>query len=164
MTSHSYSLASSTWDQEEFDAIHNVMASGNLTMGQEVREFEREFAQAMGAKYAVMFNSGSSANLAMVFALRYSEDHKVNIGSEIIVPAVSWSTTFYPVCQAGFKLRFVDIDCDSLNIDVSKIEENINEKTGAIVAVNLLGNPAQMQFYPWQNAMASMSLKTIVNL
>lgn len=144
MTSQPYLLASTTWDQEEIDAIHRVLSSGNLTLGYEVKEFENEFARAMGAKYAVMFNSGSSANLAMVLALRYSEEYKLKLGSEIVVPAVSWSTTFYPVHQAGFKLRFVDIDGDSLNINISQIEENINENTGAIFAVNLLGNPAQL--------------------
>lgn len=144
MTFKPYLLASTTWDQEEIDAIHRVLSSGNLTLGHEVKEFENEFALAMGAKYAVMFNSGSSANLAMVFALRYSEEYRLKLGSEIIVPAVSWSTTFYPVHQAGFKLRFVDIDGDSLNVNVSQIEENINENTRAIFAVNLLGNPAQL--------------------
>lgn len=144
MTTQPYLLASTTWDHEEIEAINRVVSSGNLTLGNEVREFENEFAKAMGARYAVMFNSGSSANLAMVFALRFSEANKLKSGSEIIVPAVSWSTTFYPVHQAGFKLRFVDIDVESLNIDVSQIEENINEDTGAILAVNLLGNPAQL--------------------
>jgi CDP-6-deoxy-D-xylo-4-hexulose-3-dehydrase len=66
----------------------------------------------------------------------------LNSGDEIIVPAVSWSTTFYPVTQSGFILRFVDVDLNTLNIDVNLIEKAITSKTKAIFAVNLLGNSA----------------------
>ena len=92
-----------------------------------------------------MFNSGSSANLAMLFSLKYSKEHGLRPGCEVIVPAVSWSTTYYPVSQAGFRLRFVDVNKDTLNIDLNEVEKNINKNTGAILAVNLLGNPADLQ-------------------
>jgi len=137
-----YSLASSTWGQEEIAAINEVVASGSFTMGQKVAKFEEEFSTLVGSKYAVMVNSGSSANLALLAALRYRNTPLLSPDDEIIVPAVSWSTTYYPVGQLGCKLTFVDVDKDSLNIDPNKIEMAITSKTKAIFVVNLLGNPA----------------------
>jgi CDP-6-deoxy-D-xylo-4-hexulose-3-dehydrase len=137
-----YSLASSTWGQEEIAAINEVVASGSFTMGQKVAKFEEEFSALVGSKYAVMVNSGSSANLALLAALRYRNTPLLHPDDEIIVPAVSWSTTYYPVGQLGCKLTFVDVDKDSLNIDPIAIERAITSKTKAIFVVNLLGNPA----------------------
>jgi CDP-6-deoxy-D-xylo-4-hexulose-3-dehydrase len=138
-----YSLASSTWDHEEIDAIQEVIRSGRFTMGSEVETYEREFAAHVGARYAVMVNSGSSANLALMAAARYRSTPLIEPGFEVIVPAVSWSTTYYPINQNGCILKFVDIDRDTLNLDIAKTEEAITEQTKAIFAVNLLGNPAE---------------------
>lgn len=138
-----YSLASSTWGQEEIDAIQEVIKSGRFTMGSEVEAYESEFAAHVGAKYAVMVNSGSSANLALMAAARYRNKPLLEPGFEVIVPAVSWSTTYYPVNQNGCILKFVDIDRATLNIDIAKTEEAITKQTKAIFAVNLLGNPAE---------------------
>jgi CDP-6-deoxy-D-xylo-4-hexulose-3-dehydrase len=137
-----YSLASSTWDEQEIDAINEVIKSGMFSMGERVIAFEDEFAKRMGSKFSVMVNSGSSANLILVSGCRYLKESKLIPGDEVIVPAVSWSTTYYPVTQIGAVLKFVDIDPDTLNIDVTKIEEAITPKTKAIFVVNLLGNPA----------------------
>lgn len=138
-----YLLASTTWGVEELDAIQKVIVSGRFTMGSEVLSFEQEFASYVGAKFAVMLNSGSSANLALLTSLRYRNEPLVDPGDEIIVPAVSWSTTYYPVNQTGCILKFVDIDPNTLNLDVDKVEEAITKKTKAIFVVNLLGNPAE---------------------
>jgi CDP-6-deoxy-D-xylo-4-hexulose-3-dehydrase len=137
-------LSSSTWDEEELRVAKRVLDSGNLSMGKEVAEFEETFAATVGSRFAVMFNSGSSANLGLFFALKYGKDINLKQSSEVIVPAVSWSTSFYPISQAGFKLRFVDVNHKTLNIDPDKVLENINDKTGAILAVNLLGNPSEL--------------------
>jgi CDP-6-deoxy-D-xylo-4-hexulose-3-dehydrase len=139
-----YPLASTTWDQEEFLALNRVIESGRFTMGQEVMEFENQFADYIGAKHAVMFNSGSSANLGLIAAARYMKNSALESGSEVIVPAVSWSTTYYPIHQQELVLSFVDIDIETLNIDLSKIEEAITSQTRAIFAVNLLGNPCDL--------------------
>ena len=140
----SYPLANSTWDQDEFTAIEKVVKSGNFTMGEEVQKYETDFANLVGAKYGVMSNSGSSANLLMLAALKYFKDSPIEDNDSIIVPAVSWSTTYFPVHQLGFKLSFVDINLDSLNIDIESVAESINANTKAIFAVNLLGNPAEL--------------------
>ena len=138
-----YSLASSTWDDKELTAIQNVIDSDMFTMGKHVSEYEKQFADYFGSKYAVMVCSGSSANLIMIAALFYTKNEKLKLkrGDEVIVPAVSWSTTYYPLYQYGLKLKFVDIDRDTLNIDLAQLESAITDKTRAILSVNLLGNP-----------------------
>jgi CDP-6-deoxy-D-xylo-4-hexulose-3-dehydrase len=88
-----------------------------------------------------MVNSGSSANLLMVAALRFCKENPLLAGEEIIVPAVSWSTTYHPLQQYGLRLKFVDVDRDSLNYDLSALRDAVTDKTRAIMVVNLLGNP-----------------------
>ena len=134
-----YKLSDDTWGKEEIDAIQEVIKSNRFTMGEKTKEFEERFAQYFGSRFAVMVNSGSSANLLAIASLVYSG--KLQKGDEIIVPAVSWSTTYYPLFQHDLKLKFVDIDLESLNINIDKIENAISSKTKAIFAVNLLGNP-----------------------
>jgi CDP-6-deoxy-D-xylo-4-hexulose-3-dehydrase len=136
-----YSLASSTWDEKEFAAIQQVVDSNMFTMGPHVAEYEQNFAKLFGAKYAVMVNSGSTANLLMIAALFFTKNPLLKRGDEVIVPAVSWSTTYFPLQQYGLKVKFVDIDRDTLNIDLKKLESAITDKTKAILLVNLLGNP-----------------------
>lgn len=135
-----YPLAADTWDDQEVAAIMSVVGSGRYTMGPRVKQFENEFAEKFKARHAVMVNSGSSANLLMIAALCLHPRYNLRPGDEVIVPAVSWSTTFFPVTQYGLKLVFVDIDVDTLNIDTSKIRDAISSRTKAIFAVNLLGN------------------------
>ena len=140
---NNYRLASSSWDEEELNAIQRVVDSGMFTMGKYVAEYEKDFASFFGSKYAVMVSSGSTANLLMIAALFFTEnsDYRLKRGDEIIVPAVSWSTTYFPLQQYGLRVKFVDIDLDTLNMNLEKLEEAITEKTRAILSVNLLGNP-----------------------
>ena len=134
-----YPLACDTWDNREVEAIQEVVKTGRYTMGPYVKKFEKEFCDYFKCNDAVMVNSGSSANLLMLATLALK--HKLK--GDIIVPAVSWSTTYYPLQQYGFKLNFVDIDKSTLNIDPSKIEKAITKDTCAIFAVNLLGNSCE---------------------
>lgn len=134
-------LATSGWDEREQEAIQKVIASGFYTMGEHVLNYEKDFAKLFGSKYAVMCSSGSTANLIMVAALFYRKVNPLQRGDEVIVPAVSWSTTYYPLSQYGLKLRFVDIDRETLNYDLNELEKAISPKTKLVMAVNLLGNP-----------------------
>ena len=138
-----YNLASDSWDGEEISAINDVIKSNRYTMGPKVKKFEDEFASHFNSDYAIMVNSGSSANLLMIASLFYSKEYDLKEGDEVIVPAVSWSTTYYPVHQYGLKLVFVDVDRDTLNISPEKIKKAISPKTKIIFAVNLLGNPCE---------------------
>lgn len=137
-----YSLASSSWGPEELQAIQRVVDSGMFTMGENVKAFERDFAKYFGMKYGVMVNSGSSANLVAVASLFFKKDRPLERGDEVIVPAISWSTTYHPLQQYGLRLKFIDVELDTLNIDVSKIEAAIGPRTKMILAVSILGNPA----------------------
>ena len=143
MTSNTvYPLATSSWGTEEIDAINDVVASGRFTMGEKVANFENEFAEYFGSKHAVMVNSGSTANLLMVALLKWRHNLTRYEGANIIVPAVGWSTTYFPLTQNGFRVNFVDVDPETFNIDVNKIEQAINKSTVAIMPVNLCGNPS----------------------
>ena len=135
-----YSLATSSWGDEEIKAIQSVIESDMYSMGPKVANYEKEFASYFGAKYAVMCSSGSTANLIMTAALFYTKTPRLKGGDEIIVPAVSWSTTYFPLQQYGLKLKFVDIDAETLNYNLSDLKEAITKQTKAVMAVNLLGN------------------------
>lgn len=136
-----YSLASSTWDEKELAAIQRVIDSDMYSMNTQVAQYEKDFASFFGSKYALMSSSGSTANLLMIAALFFKKDNPLKRGDEIIVPAVSWSTTYFPLQQYGLKVKFVDIDLETLNIDLDQLEAAITDKTRAILTVNLLGNP-----------------------
>ncbi len=137
----SYELAYSTFGDEEKQAMYRVIESDMFSMGKEVRQFEEEFARFFGMKYAVMANSGSSANLIAVASLFYKKDQPLKAGDEVIVPCLSWATTFYPLLQYGLKLKFVDIDLSTLNYDMDQLKKSVSPDTRMIVAVSILGNP-----------------------
>ena len=134
-------LATSTWDDAEYSAMERVIQSGQFTMGPEVATFETAFSKYHKTKYAVMVNSGSSANLLMIASLFFRKNNALKPGDEVIVPAVSWSTSYAPLQQYGLKVKFVDIDLNSLNLDLDQLEQAISSRTRLILMVNLLGNP-----------------------
>lgn len=138
-----FELSSSTWNEEERQAIMDVMSSNMFTMGKKVAEFEDKFSKHFGMKYAVMANSGSSANLIALASLFYRRENPLRRGDEVIVPCISWATTFHPLQQYGLKLKFVDIDLHTLNMDVQELQKAITKQTRMVVAVSILGNPCQ---------------------
>ena len=135
-------LSVDTWGDEERAAIDRIMKSGRYTIGEVTAEFEREYAKYCGTKYCVAVNSGSSANLLMVAAwtLRYGK-------GTVIVPAVGWATSYSPFQQYGWRLRFVDIDRETLNYDLKQLHAASDFAT-AILAINLLGNPNDYDSFP----------------
>lgn len=136
-------LSSSTWDEREKQAILEVVESGNFTMGWRVKQFEKEFAEYIGCKYAVMVNSGSSANLLMVaaFTLRHGP-------GTVIAPILGWSTSYSPFQQYGWKIHFVGID-DSLCIDPAQAALcGAVGNLKAVLAVNVLGNSCDYDMLP----------------
>ena len=141
--SYKYPLSHDSWDHEELEAITQVVKDRFFTMSKRVKKFEEEFSNYIGSKYSIMVNSGSSANLLMVASLFYTKDRSKRLkrGDEVIVPAVSWSTSYYPLYQYGLKIKFVDVDIKTLNYDLTKLKLAVSNKTKVILAVNLLGNP-----------------------
>lgn len=139
-----YPLAMSNWDSKEIDAIHKVIESDRYSMGQFVREFESNVAQRFGSRYAVMVNSGSSANLVMLTAMKIKFGHAEKFEPNIIVPAISWSTTFTPSYYLGYKLKFVDVSEGNYGLNPDIVGDAIDDHTVGILAVNLLGSPAEL--------------------
>jgi len=139
-----YELAASSWGDEEIAALQRIIAGGKFTMGAEVQAFEQEFANYFGKRHAVMVNSGSSANLIAVASLFYKSERPLARGDEVIVPAISWSTTYHPLQQYGLKLKFVDVEPETLNIDADQLEAALTPRTRMIVGVSILGNPAPL--------------------
>ena len=136
-----YPLSTSTWDNKELEAIQSVIDSDNYTMGDHVTRFENNFGKFINRKYCLMVSSGSAANLISIASFFYTKNPMLKKGDEVIVPAVSWSTTYFPLQQFGLKLKFVDIDLDTLNYDLDALKSAVTSNTKMIVAVNLLGNP-----------------------
>lgn len=138
---NNYPLATSSWDDKELQAIQSVIDRDSYTMGDSVAQFEQDFAKFINRKYCVMVSSGSAANLIATAALFYTKNPMLKRGDEVIVPAVSWSTTYFPLQQYGLKLKFVDIDLYTLNYDLDALDSAITVNTKMIMVVNLLGNP-----------------------
>ncbi|MES2217664.1 MAG: aminotransferase class I/II-fold pyridoxal phosphate-dependent enzyme [Pseudomonadota bacterium] len=129
----------------EIFAAVETMLSTFTTMGKKVRAFEKQYADYTGTQHGVMSNSGSSANLLAVAALANQvTPNYLKPGDEVIVPALSWSTTIWPLIQHNLVPVFVDCDLSSLNLDLHKLEQAIGPKTRAIKLVHVYGNPCNM--------------------
>lgn len=131
------------WDHNEMEAAIRTLVGGSwITSGDQVEEFQRQFSKKYNVASSHMVNSGSSANLVMVAAVKKHlgwED-----GSEVIVSPVGFPTTIAPLCQNNLVPVFVDIELDTLNFDVNLIEGKITPKTKAIFVSPVLGNPPDM--------------------
>ena len=131
------------WNNEEvIVAIKTLLTGKWLSSGENVKMFENEFARKINNRYAVMVNSGSSANLVLIAALK--KYFKWQDQDEIIVSVVGFPTTIAPIVQNNLKPIFIDIEMNTLNFDLNKIEEKITSKTKAIFLSPVLGNPPDM--------------------
>jgi len=138
-------IASTIFEEEILAAVDSVL-NGQLTMSSNVREFEELFAQKIGAPFAVMCNSGSSANLlALSAATNHLRSHRLSPGDEVLLPAVCWSTSLWPIVQMGLVPVFVDIDPVTMNVDLDDLKSRITERTRAFLAVHVLGNMCDMK-------------------
>ncbi|NJM34845.1 MAG: hypothetical protein HC850_09190 [Rhodomicrobium sp.] len=134
-----------TFGADEINAMLECLLTTQVTMGDQVRGFERAFADYHGWAHGVMSNSGSSANLLAIAALANpAMTDGLRPGDEVIVPALSWSTTVWPLIQLGLKPVIVDIDPSTLNIDPAEIEKAIGPKTRGLMIVPVYGNPCDM--------------------
>lgn len=134
-----------TFGAEEINAAVDVLLSTRVTMGPKVKAFERAYADHFGFKHANMNNSGSSANLLAIAALANpATPNHLKPGDEVIVPALSWSTTIWPLVQCGLKPVIVDIDPDTLNMDPNEVERAMSPRTRAVMPIHVYGNPCDM--------------------
>lgn len=141
-------LAFDTFGEAEKNALIEVLESGHYTQGKRVSAFESQFADYLGVDFAVMVNSGSSANLIAISAVYYATMWNAELtsaplqpGDEVIVPGLSWPTTLTPLLNLGLRPVFCDIELDSLNLSVRTVDEMRTERTRVVIAVTVLGNP-----------------------
>ena len=140
-----YSLVGEPFIKEDMIAGIETLLSGRITMSKITKKFEQKFANYIGSKHALMVNSGSSANLLAVFSsVNPRSKNKLRQNDECLIPAICWSTSLWPIVQAGLKPKFVDVELNSFNLDLNKLEKKITSKTKAIMAVHVLGNSAKM--------------------
>lgn len=140
-----YSLTGDPFIKEDILAGIETLFKGQITMSTITKRFEEKFAKFVGSKYALMVNSGSSANLLAFFSsINPKNKTKLKKNDECLIPAICWSTSLWPIVQAGLKPKFVDVNLDNFNFDIEKLEKKITSKTKAIMAVHVLGNSTKM--------------------
>lgn len=137
------SYASRVFDEKEMQSLTDAMLDFWLTMGKFSDEFEKNFADWIGVKYVHLVNSGSSANLIAFSVLTAPEldDRQIRHGDEVITVACGFPTTVAPIIQCGVVPVFVDVTVPQYNIDVTKLEAAVSEKTKAVMIAHTLGNP-----------------------
>lgn len=139
--------ASRVYDSEEMVNLVDSSLDFWLTAGRYAELFEKEFANYLNVKYCSLVNSGSSANLIAFMALTSPllGDRAVKRGDEVITVAAGFPTTVTPYIQFGAIPVFVDITIPQYNIDVTKLEEAISEKTKVVMLAHTLGNPFDLE-------------------
>ena len=131
------------YDSNEIISALDSLIDLNISQGTKVKSFENDYSNYIGMKYGVACNSGSSANLLALTSLVMSGI--IPKGSEVIVPAATFTTVISPIIQAGLKPVFVDVEMDTYNISSKCIENAISDSTSLIMVVHSLGNPANMK-------------------
>ena len=143
--SYRYKLLEDGISREDILEAKNVLDSKQITMASKTKKFEEMFAKKMGVKYALMVNSGSSANLLAIFAAGNPlRQNKLKKGDEVIIPVLCWSTSLWPLVQFGLKPVFIDIDPKTLNINEDELIKKISPKTRCIFLVNVHGNSCDL--------------------
>ena len=122
-----------------------VLRSGKLTSGPKTETFQQIFSKKIKTKNSLLVNSGSSANLlALQCLINPYRKKRLKKGDEVLIPALCWSTSLWPIVQSGLKPMFVDVDVDTLNFNLKELEKKITKKTKAILVVHVLGNCPNM--------------------
>jgi CDP-6-deoxy-D-xylo-4-hexulose-3-dehydrase len=135
-----------SYGADEVNEALDCLLSTRVTMGDKVRRFERLWAEYLGVREAVMVNSGSSANLVAAAALvNPTRPRPLAPGDEVIVPAVAWSTTYFPLVNVGLVPVLVDVDLDTFTLDPEAAAAAVGPRTRALMPVHLLGNACDMR-------------------
>lgn len=141
------SYASRVYDEKEMKSLTDAMLDFWLTTGRFSKEFEKNFAEWIGVKYAHLVNSGSSANLIAFSVLTAPElgERQIKRGDEVITVACGFPTTITPILQYGAVPVLVDVTVPQYNIDVNQLEEALSDKTKAVMIAHTLGNPFDLK-------------------
>jgi CDP-4-dehydro-6-deoxyglucose reductase, E1 len=140
-----YPLIENPYRKSDINEAIKVLKSKKLTIGPVTDKFQNSFTRKLGSKFSLMVNSGSSANLlALQCLINPYRKKRLKPGDEVLIPSLCWSTSLWPIIQSGLKPKFVDIDLDSLNINLNDLKKKISKKTKAILIVHVLGNCVDM--------------------
>ena len=139
-----YPLTESVLENRDLNAAINIIKSKKITMGKKTLEIEEFFKRKITGINSLMVNSGSSANLLIFQCLINPMVKKLKPGDEVLIPAICWSTSLWPIIQSGLKVKFVDIDVKTFNINIDHLIKKITSKTKALMLVHALGNCADM--------------------
>jgi len=135
-----YSLLEMGFNNQDLKKGIEVLKTGFITMNKETEKFEKIFAKKLNIKYALMVNSGSSANLLAAFAAcNPLRENRFKRGDHALIPALCWSTSLWPLVQSGLNPKFIDVDPKTLNLDADHIISKITKKTKVIMLINVLG-------------------------
>jgi CDP-6-deoxy-D-xylo-4-hexulose-3-dehydrase len=139
-STHKYSLLEMGFNNQDLKKGIEVLKTGFITMNKETERFEKIFAKKLNIKYALMVNSGSSANLLAAFAAcNPLRENRFKRGDHALIPALCWSTSLWPLVQSGLNPKFIDVDPKTLNLDADHIISKITKKTKVIMLINVLG-------------------------
>ncbi len=145
MGKYFYPLVRNPYRQKDISKAINVLKSFKLTSGKITRKFQNSFTKKIKTNFSLMVNSGSSANLlAFQCLINPYRKKRLKPGDEVLIPALCWSTSLWPIVQCGLKPKFVDIEKETLNFDLNDLEKKISNKTKAIMIVHVLGNSVDM--------------------
>ena len=144
MNKINYSLTESVLENADINSAIKVLKSKKITMGPKTKQIEAFFKDKILKTNSLMVNSGSSANLLIFQCLINPMVKKLKPGDEVLIPAICWSTSLWPIIQSGLNVKFVDIDLSTLNIDLNDLKKKINKKTKALMLVHALGNCTDM--------------------
>ena len=145
MNKYFYPLIENPYRKSDINEALKVLKSRRLTIGPITDKFQNSFTKKLGSKFSLMVNSGSSANLlALQCLINPYRKKRLKPGDEVLIPSLCWSTSLWPIIQSGLKPKFVDIDLDSLNINLNDLKKKITKKTKAILIVHVLGNCVDM--------------------
>lgn len=133
------------FDHSEFTASVESLLNGWLVMGNDSLRFENKFPKYFDKQFGILTNSGSSANLLMMSSLTSKNGYAFTKGTKVLVPIAGFPTTLNPILQVGFEPVFVDIELNTLNIDLTKAEEIIKSNDIKVITfAHVLGNPPNM--------------------
>ena len=139
-----YPLTQSVLENRDLNAAIKTIKSKKITMGKKTQEIENYFKKKVTGINSLMVNSGSSANLLIFQCLINPMVKRLKPGDEVLIPAICWSTSLWPIIQSGLKVKFVDIDLNTFNINTSQLIRKVTKKTKALMLVHALGNCADM--------------------
>lgn len=140
-----YPLLQNPYRKKDLTSAINVIKTGRITIGPYTKKFESLFSKKINVKNSLMVNSGSSANLlALQCLINPYRKKKLITGDQVLIPSLCWSTSLWPIVQSGLKPVFVDIDPDTLNINLNDLKKKITKKTKALMLVHVLGISTNM--------------------